>query len=292
VSARFGKGLLAHTPSKIAHRLAAVYHPKISAALAAGPKGAADLSAFRPPRMNQRYTSTCHAHSRAAGLYSAWGAAGRPLLFVPSPVLVASCTYLDVRSAATPPGVALAVLQDVGAELQDSEDATQRWGIAPIQPLSTDPNQYTDVPDNTAVPGTVFPEADPKRLEIAGSSLQAPEYSITPGQAVRPTLQVIAALDSNIPVQTANPVGPAYEALTATQIAMPEPNGDGHAQYTDVYLPMTAAEKAQCGSQGTYKFAIVGSWGLEVCADGIFWVSEEWIDQGWTYFPLTVPEAA
>ena len=242
--------------------------------------------------MNQRYTSKCHAHSRAAGLYTAFSAAGIALPFVPSPELIAECTYADDRAAATPVGQALQVMRDVGAELQSSSDATRRWGLAPIQPVSSDMSIYTDCPDNTAMPGPdgqlpALPEVDVARVQIAASKLTLPEYQLA-GAGASVTALVLASLDTKVPLQVGGPVGPAYEALAPGQVAMAEPDGDGHAQVVDSYRPMTDAERSQCGSKGTYLFEVNGSWGLDFANFGVAYVSEEWIEANWNYFPLIV----
>jgi hypothetical protein len=288
MTSEFGRGLKRDTPERVSHRLGGHLHPEVAKALAAGPVGRADLSAFRTPsRLRQRYTSTCHAHSRAAGLYTAWKADGRPLAFVPSPLMIAACTYADRRSGAVTDPNNVPVLRDDGAELQESSDATVTWGIAPMLPFA---NAYTDVPNGTADPAAVFPEPDYQKLEIGGENLQAPEYLVTPNQDA--PLVLCAYLDLKIPSQTGGPVGPAYEALGKGQIAMPEPDGEGHAQVCDGYDTMTDDERRVFGSTGQFKFTICNSWGAEWCDDGIGWASEEWIRSQWSFFPFTLPKAA
>ena len=291
----FAKGLRPSRPERTAHRLGAHVHPAIAAALRAGPIGQSDLSPYRGPTTNQRGTSTCHAHSRAQLLYTAYAAVGKRLPFFPSPDLIARTTYADDRAAATPMGQPLPRLYDVGAELQSSSDATQRWGLVRIgwpNLAPTDLANFTDSPDGTAFTGSdgqlpAMPELTPPELHEAAARVTMPEYQVV-GVGPSVVSLVIASLDVKMPLQSGGPVGPMYEALTAGQVAMPEPDGDGHAQVTDCYRPMTDAEREACGSVGKYVFAINGSWGLEWSARGVALVSEEWIESQWNFFPAVV----
>ena len=286
-----GKGLKRCPAWKVAHRMGAHQHPAIAAALKAGPKGSADLSAFYMPITNQRQTSKCHAHSRAAALRTAYAAAGIPLPFDPSPELIAATTYADVRAAANPTGN-LPVLIDDGADLQDSQDATRRWGVCPIGmvagslagPAGSD--SYTDSPDNTA--GKTTPEADLAELRVAGTRLTLPEYMIAGAGSPSIVAGVIASLDAGIPVQVGGPVGPGYEAAVAGAIVMAEPDGDGHARYEGGYRPITDAEREASGSKGTYVFYEPGSWGINVAQAGVWLLSEEAIEALWEAFPCVV----
>lgn len=286
-----GKGLKRTPDWKKAHRMGAAQHPAIAAALKAGPKGQADLSSFYMPRTNQRQTSKCHAHSRAAGLRTAFAAAGIPLPFDPSPELIAATTYADVRAAANPTGN-LPVLTDDGADLQDSQDATRRWGVCPIGMVAgtlagaPGSDSYTDSPDNTA--GGPTPEPNVAELQTAGMRLTLPEYQILGTGTSSIVAGVIACLDSNIPVQVGGPVGPQYEAAIAGAIIMAEPSGDGHARFEGGYRPMTDAEKSVSGSKGTYVFYEPGSWGINVAQNGVWLLSEEAIEALWEAFPLVV----
>jgi len=270
-------------------------HPAIGAALKAGPIGQGGPKAFRGPVTNQRGTSKCHAHSRAQVLWTAYGAAGIPLPFFPSPDCIATCTYADDRAIATPFGADLPPLRDVGAELQSSSDATNRWGVAPIGwpgSAPTDLSNFTDSPDGTAFAGSdgqlpILAEPNVDELHLASSRLAMPEYQLA-GSGSSLVSLVVASLDVNVPLQCGGPVGPAYESLGATAVAMPEPNGDGHAQDVDYYRPMTDAEREQCGSTGKFVFEVCGSWGLVFANRGIALVSEEWIEANWNYFPGVV----
>jgi hypothetical protein len=296
MSAR-GKGLKPSNPARTHHRLGAAMHPAIGAALKAGPVGQGVPKAFRGPITDQRQSSTCHAHSRAQLLFTAYAAAGMALPFFPSMACIATCTYADDRALATPFGLSLPPLRDVGAELQSSSDATNRWGLAPIGwPGATPTGPFTDWPDGTAITGAdgqlpILAEPNVAELHVAAARLTVPEYQLA-GSGSSLVSLVIASLDSNIGLQTGGPVGPAYEGLSATSVAMPEPNGDGHAQAIDFYRPMTDAEKAQSGSTGTYVFEVAGSWGLGFANRGVALVSEEWVEAQWNLFPGIVKAAS
>lgn len=222
-----------------------------------------------------------------------------PLPSFPSPDCIATCTYADDRAIATPFGMDLPPLRDVGAELQSSSDATNRWGLAPIGwpgAAPTDLQNFTDSPDGTASPGPdgqlpILAEPNVAELHVSAARLTLPEYQLA-GSGSSLVSLVIASLDINVPLQCGGPVGPAYESLASGAVAMPEPNGDGHAQDVDFYRPMTDAERADSGSNGTYVFEVAGSWGLQFANHGVALVSEEWIEGNWNYFPGIVKAAS
>lgn len=269
-----GKGLLPSTPEKVSHRLGAEMHPNIGTALSSL-RGSADLSKYLPERLDQGRTETCHAHSLAVGLYCAFGSLGKPITFTPSPLIIASTTYADVRSANTPLDQPLPVLQDTGAELQDDANAVARWGIGPIGPDVE--GRRSDCP-STQEPN--FPEPDVSGLLIAGSDLVGGEYSITIDGN---TPAVIAAsLDSGIPVWVGGLVGQSYENISSNDVAQPTPLDDttagGHAQLIVGYR--TAGSSLE--------FLVVNSWGNYWGFNGTIWASSEWVSALWAAWPLTV----
>ena len=267
-----GKGLLPSHPARSAHRLAASLHPGIAAALKAGLTGAADLSPYLPPRLDQGATSTCHAHSLAAGLYCAH----RGALFVPSPFLIAATTYADVRAAATPTGQPLPVLQDVGAELQDDATAVQRWGVCPMGPPVE--GRYSDCP---SAQEPAFPEPVVAEIQAAAAHIVTGEYQIPVDSSAPET--IAASLDAGIPVWVGGLVGSAYEGLGPNDIAQPTPSSDttagGHAQ-------LLAGYRAAAG--GALQFLVVNSWGRGWALDGTVWASSDWVEALWAAWPLAV----
>jgi hypothetical protein len=273
---RFGKGLKPSTPHKVAHRMGAEAHPAIAAALAAGPKGAADLTPLLPERLDQGQTETCFAGSLAVGIFVALASAGKPLPFVPSPLLFAATTYADVRAAMTLPSQPLPVLQDTGAEFADAAMAAAKWGAAPMGPDVQ--GRHYDVPDDN---GYSFPEPDVSQLQVAGRELIGGEYAITVDASAIDVC--CAALDAGIPVWTGGLVGAAYQALTANDIAQPTPTSDptagGHAQLLVAYRTNAAGKR---------EFLVAGTWGAEWALNGTVWASEEWVLSQWDLWPLTV----
>jgi hypothetical protein len=274
---QFGRGLKPPTPGKSAHRMGAASHPLIGAALRGSLAGSADLSPQICPRMDQRQTETCFAHSAAALLGLQMAIAGKPLGWVPSPELIAQTTYADVRAAAHPSGD-LPVLQDTGAELQDVATAMARWGVGPMGPIVD--NSNSDVPDPT---GYGFPEADPNRLVVAGSHLIGGEYSIDV-DANAPAV-VAAALDAKISIWCGGLVGAAYQAATEnpTLVQQPTPasdtTGGGHAQGIVGY---------RTNADGALEFKVCNSWGASWGSNGLIWVSSAWVAACWMLWPFAV----
>jgi papain like protease len=273
---RFSRGLKRTTPSKVAHRLKAHLHPAIAAALRTGPRGSAQLTPC--PRMDQGATGTCHAHSCGAAIYTAFTAAGKGLSFVPSPRMIASCTYADVRASSLAPGANLPPLTDDGAELQDDATAVANWGVAPIQSPTSD-GRYSDVENDP--PNNIFPEPDPMQLQMGAQDLISGEYSIAVDKNA--PLTVAASLDSNIPVWVGFVVDSAFENLGQYDVAQApntnDQNGGGHAVYLSGY---------RTSSGGSLEFRLENSWGSGWGDSGAVWCSTAWLLATWDLFPMTV----
>ena len=226
--------------------------------------------------MDQGASGTCHAHSAAGAIWTAYNAAGKSL-FVPSPRLIAACTYADVRAAANPTGN-LPELLDTGADLSDDATALAHWGIAPIQAPTTD-GRFSDVENDGNPP--VFPEPDIASLTVAGASLISREYSI-PVDVNAPTL-CAQALDAGIPIWLGFFVDSAFENLGPNDIAQApnqsDPNGGGHAVYLSGYR--TAAD-------GTFEWRVENSWSAGWCDGGACWASDAWLRACWLLWPMAI----
>ncbi len=266
---RFARGLHRPDPAKLARRLRV---PLGSTQL--GPIGHAELEPC--PRLNQGQTGTCHAHSAAAVIWTAYKAAGRPLAWIPSPREVAACTYADVRSSVTPPGLPLPKLQDTGADLSDDAAALATWGIAPMGPPTSD-GRASDVENDPA--DNTFPEPDPSQLLVAGSDLISGEYQI-PVDANAPTLCALS-LDASVPIWLGFFVDSAFEqAGPSTVVGAPnqsDPTGGGHAVYLSAYR--TAAD-------GSYEWLLQNSWGSSWALNGSVWCSTAWLLATWMLWPF------
>ena len=266
-----GLGLKRTTPGRADHRLGA--H---RLGLIGTPKGQADLAEFMPPRLDQGQTSTCHAHSFVAALFTACGAQGHPMPFVGSPLLLASSTYADVRAKAHPTGD-LPPLSDDGAQLQDDADAARTWGIGPMG-LQV-PGRYSDVPDDQD--GVPFPEPTVPALIVAGTDLIDGEYSI-PVNSDAPEVCALA-LDEGIPIWLGTMVDTAFEHAGPSDVIGPanpsDPSGGGHALYLGAY---------RTNAPGALEFRVENSWGPNWCAGGAVWASSEWIKACWDLWPMAV----
>lgn len=274
---RRGKGLHAPDPVKLARRTHLMRGGIVAQAT---PTGAADLGPFLGPRYDQGQTGTCHAHSAVAAITCARNALGRGLPWVPSPLLLASNVYADVRSATTPASLPLAPLVDSGADLSDDATALATWGVGPIMALVA--GRYSDVPDDA--PGVPFPEPpDPKanpELTIAGENLIAGEYQIPVDDDASRLCAL--ALDAKIPIWLGFFCDSAFEELGPNAIAQPpnqsDPRGGGHAVYLSAY---------RSGPDG-YEFRVENSWGPRWAAGGAVWASSAWLRACWMLWPMAV----
>jgi hypothetical protein len=262
-----GLGLHRPDPAKLARRLRV-------ARGAATPIGHAELEPC--PRLDQGQSGTCHAHSAAGVIWTAYQAAGRAMAWIPSPREIAACTYADVRSAATGPGMSLPKLQDTGADLSDDASALATWGIAPMWPPTSD-GRASDVENDPA--DNTFPEPDSTQLLVAGADLIAGEYQI-PVDSSAPNLCALS-LDAGVPIWLGFFVDSAFEqAGPSTVVGAPnqsDPSGGGHAVYLSGYR--TAAD-------GSFEFLLQNSWGGSWALNGSVWCSTAWLLATWIRWPF------
>ena len=265
----YGRGLHRPDPKKLARRMHAAYHPLLAGGT---PKGKAQLTPC--PRLDQGASGTCHAHSAAGSIWTAFKAAGQEI-FVPSPRVIASTTYAEVRAAAYPTGP-LPQLQDTGADLSDDATALAEWGVAPIQAPTSD-GRYSDVENDKGW----FPEPDLGRLLIAGADLISGEYQI-PVDSSAPSLCALS-LDGGIPIWLGFFVDSAFQSLGPSSIAQPpdtsDPSGGGHAVYLSGY---------RTASSGQYEFLLQNSWGSGWAGGGAVWCSQAWLLACWMLWPMVV----
>jgi hypothetical protein len=268
----YGRGLHRPDPAKHAHRLHAAQH----LGLTGTPKGAAQCVVC--PRLDQGQTSTCHAHSGVAALWCRYATKGAPLPWIPSPGLLASCTYADVRAAKYPTNY-LPPLSDDGADLSDDAEALKRWGIDAMGPQIPGRSGASDVPDD--VPGVPFAEPNRYAVERASSHIITGEYQI-PVDANAP-VTVALALDAGIPVWLGCFVDSAFENLGAKDIAQPpnesDPYGGGHAMYISGY---------RTNAKGEFEFRVENSWGTGWADGGAVWASSAWLKACWMLWPMAV----
>jgi hypothetical protein len=274
------RGLLQSHPSRSNWRLKAELHPAIAAALAAGPIGEGDLRAFLPPRrFDQGQSGTCFAHAKAACQYGAAAIAGTPLLFVPSPLLIASCTYADVRAAATPVGATLPGLTDTGAQLEDAA-AADKWGVGAMGVQIAGRDGLSDVPDDPA--DNAFPQPNLAQLVPAAGKIMSGEYSVAVNDQAPKLLA--ACIDAKVLVWDGFFCDSAYENLKSGEVAgvpdQSDPNGGGHSELVSAYRTSTV------NGSTVLEYYKTNSWGDSWCEGGGCWCSEEHVMAEWNLFPF------
>lgn len=261
----YAKGLHRPDPSKLSRRLHA--------------RGLLDYAANLPPsaslvpapRLAQR-NGTCHAHSAAGAIWCALNASGKQLPWVPSPKLIASCTYADVQGPADGRGG----LQDTGADLSDDATALATWGIGPMS--EADLAQGTDEP--ALAEGDAYPEPSTSELVIAGSNLIAGEYAI-PVDA-HASYACALAITQGYPIWVGFEVDEAFEQLGPNDVAQAPVAGKGlggHAVYLSAFR--TAAD-------GTREWRLENSWGTGWADGGAVWCSDAWLMATWMLWPMAV----
>lgn len=270
-------------PHKVANRAPATAHYRIGAAFKAGIRGSADLAPYRTKRMHQGRSRTCFAHSAAAVSWMARAAAGKPLLWVPSPVDIAANVYARERALLTPAGAPLERLQDTGAELADVVAVLSEDGVSAIHAPTPD-GRYSDV--MPVGPGEFFPEPRVQTLELDLVTILHGEYAIDPSSSDAPQI-VAASLDSAIPVWNGFFCDTAFEEMKPGDVAgapnTRDPQGGGHATYIGAY---------RTTGRGDLEFRIENSWGDDYCEGGASWADEAWLRANWELWPFAIGEAA
>lgn len=278
------RGLIQSHPSRSLYRTSAEEHAVIAAAYRIGPKGSGDLSGFLGPRTDQGRSSVCFYHSKASCQFGMAALLGTPLLFFPSPLSGASCTYAMVRAAATPAGQALPVLRDTGAQLEDAA-AADKWGVARMGVQIAGRDGVSDVPDDPA-DGT-FPEPDLSQIVAGASFPMSGEYKIVVNDNAPKMLA--ASIDANTLVWNGFFCDSAFERLGANDVAgVPDPsdpNGGGHATLYCGYriVPRNGIQKIE-GLKAN-------SWGKGWAMNGLIWCSEEHIMAEWEMWPFAAKRA-
>jgi hypothetical protein len=265
-------GLLPSTPAKVAHRVAASTQPEIRAALVAGPSSGTELVGC--PILQQRQSGTCHAHSAAASRWVAQNAAGKPLLWIPSPKQIASLTYADTQRVGPAPTEGWPTLQDLGAELQDGANAIATWGIGPIG--ASPDGELGDVPNDPA--DNSFPEPDLDNVEVSWDLRGDKEYSIVMDPQTVVAVAA-AALDAKMPIRTGFNCDRAFQDLGPNDVAQaPDPANvlGGHSTYLRAHRVVN----------GSRQFRLSNSWGTSWCDSGEVWASEAWLVACWDLFPV------
>jgi len=244
-------------------RLFGAAHPE--AAAAPFPLAAA-LRSFRPPQLNQGPTSTCFAHAQVALVVITLAAAGTPLLWVPSPLVIARNTYCEEQTDVT------IALQDTGADMGDVMLACAREGISPMRALAIENGvvRYSDV---TA-------EAIALRPTLADDELSANELLLGAEQLQPSATDFMAQCATSIAnmrcgVSTGIHSSPAFENWKAGDPALTDTSGftadDGHDVAMTDYRT-----NPETGALEVWLLSSWGPWGEE----GGAWVSASWLIGG------------
>ncbi len=202
-----------------------------------------NLSPFAPHIFDQGQTGSCVGHARARGIFTARGAAGNPMAFVPSPKGIYQIARCYERSSFSIP------LTDGGADPVDSIDGVRIWGVKPLVGL---PDRYSD-----CEPKTVNENPNLQDLEVSREFRLLDDYQIVETGAAR-IASVQHALAAGFPVC----IDVAGGADQFQSYAGGVLHGDG--QPLDHYVCLV-------GYNAAGLFLGHNSWGEEWGAIGTFW---------------------
>lgn len=149
------------------------------------------LRPFIPPVLDQNQTSSCTGGSTAAALYTALGAAGTPLSWIPSPGGI----YKNGRALDRSPNAdgSLPPLLDEGANANQVMRGCAEWGIRPMRGPTAHGYNYDVEPDN------VNDEPTLAELELEALQLAIGEYAVSSSGADR-RAELKAALANGHPI--------------------------------------------------------------------------------------------
>jgi hypothetical protein len=233
---------------------------------AAAPARKSSLSQFRCPIFDQGQTSSCIGHGSAQLDYTAMGAAGQPLIFVPSPKHNYDGARIEEIGPSDP-------LTDSGAMPSDLETAHSLYGIRDINltsgfnGLSPD-GRFSDVwPENVNI------RPDFEDAEQGGECLVAGEYDIP----INPN-SMIAQMQAVIDI-VKRPIGLPWFVDSAVMgykagdppidfINTGDPNGGGHWTSLDEYDTMTVS-----GTPDVVVLGIPNSWSADYGNGGVVQVT-------------------
>lgn len=272
-----GLGLRRSAPHKLARRVDLALHPAVRGLLAAAAlPDASDLTPYEPPIFDQGQTGSCTAHATSAGISAAFAAAGAPLGFVPSQRELYATTRAYERGLATPPGQALPVLSDSGAELVDVYHCLAVYGVKAMAEQTTSDGRFSDVEVAHVNDEPAFSD-----LEAAGQKLVVGPYGVDLTQPGASDV-VAAAIVAKIPVGIACYVDSAFMQLQAGQVAgacnQSDPAGGGHAILFDGFRTVNGARQ----------FLLRNSWGIGWGDAGRIWTDASFFAALWEAHPLSV----
>ncbi len=249
--------------------------------------GVGNLSAFRAPIYDQGQTGSCGGHGSAQLDAIAFGSAGIPLGWPPSPGHIYGNTRIQELTTPTQ------LLTDSGVSPTDIIIAQQLYGIRPmsttpglVNGLTPDGRQSdvwgpTDVANLANVAANVNDKPDQQQEEQGIQNVIVGEYTIPTG--VAGTGGTDDNMASTISI-VKRPVGVGLFVDTAVMqwtagstpidsINLQDPNGGGHWVACDCYSIMTVNGL----SQRVYE--IPNSWGLEYGQNGVVLVTARALSQ-------------
>ena len=249
--------------------------------------GGGSLATFRAPIFDQGQTGSCGGHGSAQLTYTAFGAAGMVLPFIPSPNFIYANTRIEELA-----GPSLA-LQDTGIAPTDLITALQLYGIRSmlttpglVSGKTPDGRQSdvwgpTDVAALANIAANVNDKPDMQEHEEGLQNVIAGEYEIPVGQTgTGGTDDNMASIISI----TKRPVGVGLFVDSSVMqwkagmtpidsINMNDPEGGGHWVSCDSYTTM----EVNGLSQRVYE--IPNSWGVEYGQNGVVLITARALGQ-------------
>ena len=291
-------------PAKLARRASLVHHPAVSVTLVNHMLGIAslpasfDLSPHGPGIFDQGQDGSCVPTSGAGCLYTAFGAQGGPLPWVPSmkvPYGGARARERALATAVGQPVPTMATWGDTGLEVADLIAFYAEYGVTDrlltsglVNGLTPD-GRFSDLwsQADTGDPAieNINDEPELGLLETSGRKLIVGPYGIDPA-ASNASDVIAAAIVNGIPVQMAFFCDSAFQALFAGQVAvapnLSDTKGGGHAVYLNGFQQLAGARV----------FTLVNSWSKSWCNQGTTLVGSAWLAGAWEAWPYAAVKVA
>jgi len=271
--------------------------------LGATPKGAADLTPFAGPVLDQNLVGWCTCNTLMAAS-TTLAAQGTPLGFVPSQRVGYQLALRTDRAADYPTRKPseMPQLQDRGSQILTMVRVAARYGVVPMgaKVWVEDYERESDCsPDNA----TDEKQLDLEDVEDASTHLLVGAYEID--WSDRKT-DMMLALDAKHSLAGGGFVDTGYMARTASSPPAgaqnwKDPYGGGHCQEICAYCRWDAGEAALAAFEakwgvrpwpGETLWVLKNSWSEDWARGGYTVVTDAFIDQMWEMFCMSVRVAA
>lgn len=249
----------------------------------ATPRGAADLSTFLPPVLDQNWVGSCVCNAMPVAAAATLAASGDPLGFTPSVKAAYNVALALDRAAAYPktPAASLPPLADVGTQLMVGAKVLASWGVVPMGPKVIVGGRLRE---SDCGPSDIE-EPELLTLEQMSTRLVVGAFELDDFRTLKNDMQL--ALDHGILVAQGGWVDSRFERYTTTSAPVGHQDeadlaGGGHATLVYGYRETAVGTRWLCRN----------SWGTSWGQAGNFEATDDFVLGRWETFCMSVRRAS